>query len=350
MQDNQGTTIRLLIGGYELTGWDEASMDHEIDTPAASWSVTLFNPVYAQLPESVSAGKKVQFYYGKELVLTGIVDRISEAVSRSGRGLQISGRDLAGQLIDCAVPIFNGRQMTLKELIDQHIQSGNLKGLFPKVEIQNNNWLKNQVAIEPGESLWDTINKAARITGQHVWTKPDGTICIGDPFLNAYRVQTDLNLMFSDAENNVLDAQYDEDVSNLYSDIKVLSQDRGANHILSESKTETPYGYKRLKIDSLGDVETKSEADAALKKMQADNNMSAYNLTITMVGWQIDEKVWMPGWYVNLRSDVLSRATAKWAVMGRTLKLSRSNGQKTELKLKRQSDWAQPLVHKEKKR
>jgi prophage tail gpP-like protein len=34
--------------------------------------------------------------------------------------------------------------------------------------------------------------------------------------------------------------------------------------------------------------------------------------------------------------------------MGRTLKLSRSGGQTTELKLKRQGDWAQPLVHKEK--
>ena len=34
--------------------------------------------------------------------------------------------------------------------------------------------------------------------------------------------------------------------------------------------------------------------------------------------------------------------------MGRTLELSRDAGQTTKLKLKRQGDWAQPLINKEK--
>ena len=52
--------------------------------------------------------------------------------------------------------------------------------------------------------------------------------------------------------------------------------------------------------------------------------------------------------YLNFETDRLNRATAKWAVYGRTLTLSRSNGKKTALKLHRQGDWAQPLKHKEK--
>ena len=55
MQDNSGNEIRLIVGGYELSGWDEASLDNAIDTPADSWSVTLFNPVYDQLPSSVAS-------------------------------------------------------------------------------------------------------------------------------------------------------------------------------------------------------------------------------------------------------------------------------------------------------
>lgn len=348
MRDETNTQIRLIVGGYELSGWDDALLDNAIDTPADSWSVTLFNPVYDQLPATVATGKTAKLYYGDELVLTGIVDNIDESVNRQGRGLQISGRDLVGQLIDCSVPIFNGRQINLEELLNKYVKSGDLTSLFKNVVIQDNAALKSKVSVEPGESLWDAINKAAQVTGQYVWLEADGTLKVGDPFTSPYSVKTDLLLMYDGSDNNVLEASYKEDASNVFSQIKILSQDANANHILSEGKTSTPYSYNRLKIVSLSDVETKAEADDALKKIQSDNNLEAYSLNVTVAGWTIDNKMWASGWYLNLQSDVLSRATAKWAVMGRTLKLSRGNGQTTELKLKRQGDWAQPLVHKDK--
>lgn len=348
MQDNQNKSIRLMIGGYELSGWDEATVDNAIDIPADSFSVTLFNPVYDQLPNSISAGQQAQLYYDNQLIMTGIVDRLSEAITRHGRGLQISGRDLVGQLINCSVPIFNGRQISLEELINQYIKKGNLSQLFPQIIIHDDSALKSKISVEPSESLWDALTKAASATGQTIWLDADGTLQIGNPFERPYYVQTSLQLMFDGNQNNVLDAQYDEDVSDVFSQIKILSQDSNANHILAETLTKTPYPFNRLKIVSLGDVDTKAEADVALKKIIGDNNLEAYNLKVTVAGWTVDEKVWSAGWYLNLRSDVLSRATAKWAVMGRTLHLSRSNGQTTELKLKRQGDWVQPIAEKNK--
>lgn len=348
IKDNKGTQIRLIIGGYEIAGWDDASFDSAIDIPADSFTVSLFNPVYNNLPPSVAAGQLFQAYYGKEMVMTGVVDRISEAVSRQGRGLQLSGRDLVGQLIDCSVPIFSGRQVTLEVLLNQYVKSGDLGTLFKKVELQNNTWLKNNISVEPSESLWDAIVKAAQVTGQHVWLKADGTLVIGDPFKDAEQLQTVLSLMFDGDENNMLETQYDEDVSGVFSEIKILSQGADAQSILSEGKNKTPYQYNRLKILSLGDVEKKSEADTALKKIQKDNNLEAYSLSTYVTGWLVDGKVWRTGCYINLQSDVLSRATAKWAIMGRTLELSRTSGQKTKLKLKRQGDWAQPLISKDK--
>jgi prophage tail gpP-like protein len=348
IKDNKGTAIRIIVGGYEVAGWDEASFDSAIDIPADAFSVTLFDPVYDHLPETVAAGKTFQAYYGKELVMTGVVDRIAEAIGRKGRGLQISGRDLVGQLIDCSVPVFSGRQVTLEVLLNKYVKSGDLGSLFKNIELQNNAWLKNNISVEPGESLWDSIVKAAQVTGQHVWLKADGTLVIGDPFKSAKQLQTTLSLMFDGDDNNMLDAQYDEDVSGVFSQIQVLSQGADAQSILAESKSTTPYGYNRLKIVSLGDIETKSEADTAIKKIKADNDLEAYSLTTNVVGWLVDGKVWQTGCYINLQSDVLSRATAKWAIMGRTLTLSRDSGQITKLKLKRQGDWAQPLINKEK--
>ncbi|WP_151721482.1 phage baseplate assembly protein [Acinetobacter ursingii] len=347
MQDNQKTDIRLVIGATEINQLDDVSIDSVIDVPADGWSVTAFNPVYDRLPMDVSAGQKIQLYYGKELVLTGICDSVKEVVKRDGRLLQIAGRDLAGQLIDCSVPLFNGKQLNLQELINRYVLSGDFASLFSNVKIQNNAWLKNKVSIEPTESVWDALAKAAQVTGQHVWLESDGTIVIGDPFANPYQVQQPLMLMYDGNQNNILDAEYEEDVSSVFSTIKMLSQDAEARQILSEATSSTNYQYGRLKLVSLGDVETQSEAKAALDKIKKDNDLQAYSLTVTVQGWTIDNRVWTAGMYVTVKSDVLSRATAKWMVLGRTLRLSRGQGQTTILRLKRQGDWAQPLTSKQ---
>ncbi|OTG87705.1 hypothetical protein B9T31_04195 [Acinetobacter sp. ANC 4558] len=347
MQDEE-KVIRLVIGGVEIRSWDSASIDSSIDTPADSWSFSLFSEQDLSLPDSVRAGAKVQAYYGDELILTSVADAVNESCDRSGYGLKISGRDLAGQLIDCSVPIFNGRQVNLDVLLNQYVLGGELKSLFPKMQIQNNAWLKNKVSVEPGESLWDAITKAAMVTGQHVWLDPDGTIRVGDPFASPILVKTALKLHRDGLENNVLDASYDEDISNVFSDIRLLSQDSKAQNILSSTKAETQFNFNRLKLITLPDAETKSEADAALEKIKKDNNLQAYALMINTSGWDIDNRIWATGMYLNFETDRLNRATAKWAVYGRKFTFSRMAGKRTTLKLHRQGDWAQPLKHKEK--
>lgn len=347
LKDNQGNEIRLEIGGYSISSWDEISIDSQIDTPAENWSFKLFQKDGQPLPKEIAGAKDIQVFYNKELVLTTLADRVTEAVNRDGYGLQISGRDLVGQLIDCSVPIFNGRQITLEELLNKYVLDGDLKSQFHDVRIQNNAWLKNKISVEPSESLWDSIVKAAAVTGQHVWLEPNGTIVIGDPFADPYQVQTSLRLIKPlNNSNNLLDLQYDNDVSSVFSEIKVLSQDGNAQHILAEAKSKTQYSFNRLKIITLGDVETKAEAEAALAKIKKDNDLEAYSLAATFDGWAVDNKVWTPAWYVNVETNAISNATAKWAVYGRTLLLSRDQGKTTKLRLKRQGDWAQPLINK----
>lgn len=348
MRDELGNEIKLVIGGVAITQWDEVSVDSQIDTPAENWNLTLFQQDGLLLPDSIQGAVKIQLYYADQLILTSIADRVSEAVSRDGYGLQISGRDLAGQLIDCSVPIFNGKQVTLEVLLSKYVRSGDLGTLFSNVKIQNNSWLKNKVSVEPSESLWDAIAKAAAVTGQHVWLDPDATLNVGNPFANPYQVQTPLRLIKPlDNTNNVLSLSYDNDVSNVFTQFKVLSQDAKGQHILSETKASTQYSYNRLKIVTLGDVETVAEADAALAKIKKDNDFEAYTLTVTVSDWLVDGKLWSTGWYVNLETNAISHATAKWAVIGRTFMLSRSGGKTTKLLLKRQGDWAQPLIYKD---
>lgn len=178
MQDNLDHQIKLEIGNFSITAWDEVSVDSQIDTPAENWSLTLFQENSQLLPSDIQGSATIRLYYANQLILTSIADRVSEAVNRDGYALQISGRDLVGQLIDCSVPIFNGRQITLEELIGCYLLNGDFGELFHDVKIQNNSWLKNKISVEPSESLWDSIVKAAAVTGQHVWLDPDATLNI----------------------------------------------------------------------------------------------------------------------------------------------------------------------------
>ena len=40
IKDNKGTAIRIIVGGYEVAGWDEASFDSAIDIPADAINAT----------------------------------------------------------------------------------------------------------------------------------------------------------------------------------------------------------------------------------------------------------------------------------------------------------------------
>lgn len=348
MQDNQGKTIRLMIAGYEANTWDDVTIDSQIDVPADGWSMTLFDPslIAAALPKEVKAGAKAEIYYGDELILAGIADRLVQSISRSGRTLEISGRDMVGQLIDCSVPIKNSKQITLLTLLEQYALS-DLGSIFETVRVQDDNWLRNKVTVEPSESLYDAIAKAAQVTGQFVWFDANHVLQVGDPFKFAEQNVQTLKLMSSGLDNNVISMSYEEDVSNVFSDIKIISQDEKGGAISATTTANTPYSFKRFKIVTMSDIETQAEAQAAINKIQHDNDLEAYTLTAVVPDWTINGQVWKTGGQINLQTDVLIRANATWVVMGRTLKLSRNNGKTTELKLKRKGDWVQPLIYKE---
>lgn len=349
MRDNTNTPIRLVVAGFECTAWDYVSVDSQIDTAADGWSLTVWNDG-SSVQAAIKGGAPVQLFYGSELILTGIVDSFSQAITLNGNGINLSGRDLAGQLIDCSAAIYSARKINLEQFIKDSV-IGKVSPLAQlRIDLADplESYLKYKISIEPGESIWDALVKLAASAGQFVWFTADGTLTIGDPFANPYVVQTPLVMMRSGTGNNILEAQYDEDVGDVFNTIKLIGQTAEAQHISAETQSDTPYTFPRLKIVSTGDIETQAEADAAINKMKHDNDLQAYSLKLVVDGWTVDGKVWQTGWQIKLQSDVLLRANAQWVVIGRTLKLSRTAGKTTELNLKRRGDWAQPLIYKDK--
>lgn len=350
MQDNLNKNIRLVVEGVESEQWDSVTIDSQIDVPADGWGLTLFNTEGGVLPDNIQGGKSAQLYYGNELVLTGIIDRVNEAVTRNGVAIGIAGRDFGGQLLDCSVPILTAQSLNFREIIEQFV-IGNLSP-FAELKLYQDLTLdeleREKITVEPGESIYDVLAKSAATAGQHVWFDPDGTLRIGDPFSNA-GVNVDLKLMRHGHGNNILGMDYEEDVSRVFNEIRILGQGADAQQLLAQGTAKTPYKFPRLKIISMGDIETQADAQSVLNKIIHDNDLEAYSLTATIMGWTASGHVWQPGWQVTVKTDASKRANAQWVVMGRTLKLSRTEGKTTILKLRRKGDWTQPLIYKDKK-
>lgn len=346
---NNIDTIKLHIGGVVCSTWDELSIDSDIGVPADAFSFSWFDAQHNILPDHIVEGSKCHVTCNGETVLTGILDRMPQRAGRSGLTTNLSGRDLAGQLIDCHAPIDAAANLSLSELIKRYVTGGDLAGIGITIGTINDDWLKGKTGVDIGESIWDVLSAAAQASGQYVWLSADGALMIGNPFDVPQPSVKPAFYMYSDdrrPQNNVLDADYQYDISNAFSSMEIVGQnDKGKN--FKAKITDKRMGLKRHRIISDGRSDTQAEAEKFAKKAMADAWLDAADLTLPVSGWTFEGKPWATGWEVSFESNVIPRAAGDWVIYGRTLQLSRGNEKTAELRLKRREDWMQPVKYED---
>lgn len=365
--------ITLIVGGQQCSQWDDVSIDSDLLIPADAWSVTLFNPPADPLPSTVFKGAVVEITYNGQTILKGTIDRITDSVNRQGYRLSVSGRDVVGVLLDSSVPVIVRQQITLSDIVGQYILT-DLGELIHDIAIdQGVDYTSTKVAVEPSESIWDAIVKAAESAGQFVWADATGAIRIGNPFNKRQPKTPNLIMRRAGQNNNVLSVEYAEDITSQYSTVIVLGQDNStqasfyatednlpdtytgqdltpskkdqpdAPEYTGKSTQKLPYLRRKIVLDSLADND--DQAVKRARKIMQDGNLSAYSLNVEVDGWTCATgQIWTTGWTVNYQSDVTRKvANGTWVIMGRTLKLGR-NGKTTQLRLKRKQYWMQPVA------
>ena len=399
------SNVELIIGGYVCSDWDAVVIDSDLEVPADGWSLSVQHPDQGDVPVGVRAGELIELRYQGQTVLRGVVDQCNESCTRQGRQLKLSGRDMAALLLDNSVKLQVQQQLSVFNasglyFLEDPVAEYFLQGIKLPTRLDFG-LLDRQMAVEPSESLWSVLSKAAEVMGQYIWVDAEGDIYIGNPFYDEKRQQPPvprLTLNRNGRSNNVLSAEYTEDATALYSEVIVLGQDGDTKASSTFSATETAqllanpeqviplytgpmarppdqreptaaptapsgnqrdvnppeyvgrtqrirrYPRRRIVADSLAD--TPEQAMYRAEKIMQDGNLSAYMLTLSVAGWTCQTgQVWATGWTVQFDSDVMSpHCSGDWVVMGRTLELSRGNGKITQLRLKRQQFWMQPVA------
>ncbi|EFU5028390.1 phage tail protein [Salmonella enterica] len=361
--------ITLLLGGRQYSTWQRYRIDSDFLKGADAWQLQLGLPDRV-FPVDAVRGAPVKVKVRDEVILTGRIDSVRRDVSRKGLVLQLSGRDLAAILVDCAAPIFSARQLTLDEGIAAIVRPLGIT----RIRIQAQGMTRHDsIHLEPGERAWDALIKLASGRGLWPWMDPDGTLVIGGPDYTAPPVAT-LVLSHEPGKSNVMLLSDTRSIQGCYSDLTVLAQshampgsggqvatvdvtapldgevsvddgpeveDSGETGHYTRSHTEhdPTVPYYRPQIVVVGDIDNRQQLEYKARKAMADARLSGLDVIVQVSGHRTPGgELWKPGQRVRVVSDPHG-TDAVYFLMGRTFSGGLPDGQITQLRLKEDGIW-----------
>jgi prophage tail gpP-like protein len=296
--------VEVTIGGQVQSAWSRYEIDSDLMTPADAWSVSL-QAKDLSLPAAVRAASTAQIRVGGDLVMTGQIDSRAHAIRKGQHSLELRGRDGAALLLDCSAPIFSAVEITLQEVITKVAKPLGIS----KVRIDADaTMVTERVAIEPGESGWQAIQRAAEANGLWPWFEPDGTLVVGGPDYSVPPV-AHLVLRRDGQGNNVLDVTEQADPVERFSDVTVLGQvsatsGRTGHPSVKGMVKDTGVSSYRPKVVVDHDAVNTQVAQARARKIISDARVKGYALNVTVKGHRTASGLlWKPGQRVHVEIE-----------------------------------------------
>lgn len=339
--------VEVKIGGMSHRGWTLYDIDSDLFVPADAWRVTLAKRGIV-LPPEVVEGAAVEVRLLRDgqaaTVLSGRLDDREIDISKGGQQLQLSGRDGAGVLLDCSAAVLSMRELSLADVVARIVRPLGVTRIRIDADTA---LLRDKVNIEPGDTAWDSLRRAAEANGLWPWFEPDGTLVVGGPRYDTAPVAR-LVLNANGEGNNVERLAERRSIAGRFSDVTVLGQAHasgtgggersGRNNVRAVVRDD---GVSMYRPKILVDHEATSEAIAKARgrKMISDARLAGYTLTATVKGHYTDGgEVWTPGQRVTISSDVLG-IDGVYFLTGRRLSLSKPQGSITTLTFKEDGVW-----------
>ena len=335
--------VEVKIGDVAHKNWTRYEIDSDLLTPADAWHVTLAQTVI-ELPAQVVEGASVVVRLNRDTVLSGKLDERVLTVAKGQHELQLSGRDMAGVLLDCSAPILTMRNLTLDKLVAQLTRMfGITRHRIDAVAALT----REKVNTEPGDTVWDSLRRVAEANDLWPWFEPDGTLVVGGPRYDLPPVAT-LTLRADGRGNNVLTLAERRSIVERYSEVSVYGQryatgsgagEADARNNIKGKVVDTGMLTYRPKVVVDHEAINETIAKARARKVISDGRLKGYTLTATVRGHRTDDGVlWSPGQRVNVKSEPHG-LDGVYFVMGRRFTGDKTVGQRTQLTLKEDGVW-----------
>ncbi|WP_424410372.1 phage baseplate assembly protein [Pasteurella sp. PK-2025] len=173
--------IELYLNEHIFSGWTSLSVFRSLESMSGQFELGI-----AIRPEDdvsqIKPGSKIQLKMNGQTVITGHLDSLSQSISSESKDIRVSGRDKTADLVDCSVihKSYHFKNQTLQQIAEVICQPFGIKVIWQATEPGANEKI-NVWQVEPGETAFDTISKAARHKGVLVTSNVEGDLVFTDP-------------------------------------------------------------------------------------------------------------------------------------------------------------------------
>lgn len=335
----------LIVGAFSWSNWTRYELEADYEAPADSWSVEVANPTAAHVA-ALTPGLPVVMLVDSVPALRGWLERVEVRRSRAGGlTLALSGRDLAGPLVDCcpgptwSLPTTSlavAATKALAELGVPAIVKPSPEALVPMSIIK----------AEPGETYWQMLTRYCRRLRLMPTMTPAGVLSLGRPDY----ITPPVAALFHGAtpatanQTNVLEVSYTRDIAQRFSQVTVLGQSAGGGSLFGELGAGQLVGaavdpalvalgvHRPLVLDD-GQVGSVTEATDRARWEVSTRAYRGQEYSCVVPGHGPARKVlWAPNQTVTVVDEVAG-VTGLWWVSGRRLIRDRQQGTRAALTL-----------------
>ena len=329
--------VVLKLGGSDFGGWKSVTVERSIQQGTGTFRLS----VTERYPDQITAWRikpdaECRLLMDGHQAIHGFVDSVDRAFDKSSRSVEVRGRDKTADVVDCCASPTEFKGLRLDAIASRLLQPygigvvvapGTVLGAaFPR-------W-----AVEPGETIWECIERAARQRALLVITNGDGDLVITGPGTSRFPTALVEGV-------NILSATFNVDHSQRFHTYKALAQSNDERWDKAESAAhlddhiiDKSVRKPRTVVFSAEDI-----ADGVTIKQRAiwERNVRrgrGMNVSVTVQGlsdpvgglWMPNQMipVWIPSFEV--RQDLLIVSTTS---------TDDENGKITELQLSPRSAW-----------
>lgn len=332
--------IILVLGDAAYLGWTELSVERGIDSLCGAFTLTLTAREGTGLPAfPIAEGAACEVVLNGAPLITGYVDRVTRRLDAESRGLSVSGRDRACDLVDCSAVNSPGswKNASLETIARALAAPFGVTLTFTG----STGKPLAKFAIQPGETAFAAIERLCRYRALIAWSDGLGGVTIGNPD-PARRSGAVLE------GDNLLAFEQDSDASQRFSAYTVKGQASGSDTangaatagLKGEARDPLVTRYRPLLI--VGEEQSTAASLATRASWEAQTRAArAQRFTATVPGWQASGgDVWQPG--ARTRCEVPSLGISADLLIERvSLRRGAEDGTTSELTLVPPEAWAQ---------
>lgn len=162
----------LRVEGLDLAGWTSIQITRSIDQLADTFDLAISTSKVKSI--DLAEGERCSIVYRGETVLDGYIDDIDISDDATSSSMAVVGRSRAADLVDCSAihkPWRNTPGLTIAQELCEPF------GIDVSLEPATSTLAEERYfKVSDGETVYDCLDRLARLNGSRICSYPDGSI------------------------------------------------------------------------------------------------------------------------------------------------------------------------------